>query len=62
MNGDGEVLVFATPFSADTLKGQLTEYTAALSLMTKVEVQANALSTLLRENFTEHVNNFETLW
>ena len=51
VNGDGEVLVFATPFSADTLKGQLTEYTAALSLMTKVEVQANALSTLLRENF-----------
>ena len=42
---------FATPFSSDPLEGQPTEYTATLSLMTKVEVQANALSTLLRENF-----------
>ena len=42
---------FATPFSSDPLEGLPTEYTATLSLMTKVEVQANALSTLLRENF-----------
>ena len=42
---------FATPFSSDPREGQPTEYTATLSLMTQVEVQANVLSTLLSENF-----------